>query len=81
LLPCADAILGVSIFGMQAQQEFGRFDQAFVTMFRLTTDGGWPVSIPQYDEDGKVNWKCAAFMMSYIVVVNWVVLQVTLSFM
>ncbi len=66
---------------MQAPQEFGRFDQAFVTMFRLTTDGGWPVSIPQYDEDGRVNWKCAAFMMSYIVVVNWVVLQVTLSFM
>ena len=67
--------MGVSAFGLQAPDDFGRFEQAFVTMFRLTTDGQWPVSIPSYDEYGRVNWRCAAFMMSYIVIVNWVVLQ------
>jgi hypothetical protein len=72
----ADAIMGVSVFGVQAPDDFGRFEQAFVTMFRLTTDGQWPLSIPSYEDDGGVNWRCAAFMMSYIVVVNWVVLQV-----
>jgi hypothetical protein len=72
---CADAIMGVSLFGPEAPLEFGRFEQAFVTMFRLTTDGQWPLSIAQYDEEGGVNWKCAAFMMSYIVCINWVVLQ------
>ena len=71
----ADAIIGVSIFGGQAQQDFGRFDQAFVAMFRLTTDGNWPESVQSHDDDGNVKWKCALFMMSYIVVVNWVVLQ------
>jgi hypothetical protein len=77
---CKYSIMGVSIFGGQSPQEFGQFEQAFVTMFRLTTDGGWPEMIPQYDEDGGVNWKCAAFMMSYIIVVNWVVLQVSQIF-
>ncbi len=71
----ADAIIGVSLFGPDAPLDFGRFEQAFVTMFRLTTDGQWPVAIAQYDEGGRVNWKCAAFMMSYVVCVNWVVLQ------
>ncbi len=65
----------MSLFGPEAPLEFGRFEQAFVTMFRLTTDGQWPLSIAQYDEEGGVNWKCAAFMMSYIVCINWVVLQ------
>jgi hypothetical protein len=71
----ADSIIGVSIFGHQAPLNFGRFDQAFITMFRLTTDGGWPESISQFNEDGEINVKCALFFMTYIVVVNWVVLQ------
>ena len=74
-LRAADAIIGVSLFGLQSPLEFGRFEQAFVTMFHLTTDGQWPSSISQYDEDGGINWMCASFMMSYIVIVNWVVLQ------
>ncbi len=45
-------------------------------MFRLTTDGGWPEATPVNGEDGRVNWTGAAFCMSYIVLVNWVVLQV-----
>ncbi len=32
----ADAILGVSLFGSQCPAEFGAFDRAFVTMFRIT---------------------------------------------
>ena len=68
--------MGVSIFGADSWASFGRFDLAFVTMFRLTTDGQWPESVQAYTEDGGLNWKCSLFMMSYIVVVNWVVLQV-----
>jgi hypothetical protein len=71
-----DAIMGVSTFSDSTTGEFDRFENAFVTMFRLTTDGGWPEAAPPLSEDGKVNWKGAAFAMSYIVVVNWVVLQV-----
>ncbi len=68
--------MGVSIFSDSPTGEFGRFEQAFVTMFRLTTDGGWPEAVPPRYEDGAVNWKGAAFAMSYIIIVNWVVLQV-----
>ncbi len=68
--------MGVSSFGDSATGEFDRFDNAFVTMFRLTTDGAWPEAAPPFDEDGTVNWRGAAFSMTYIVVVNWVVLQV-----
>jgi hypothetical protein len=68
--------MGVSTFGDSATGEFDRFDNAFVTMFRLTTDGAWPEAAPPFDEDGTVNWRGAAFSMTYIVVVNWVVLQV-----
>ena len=73
----ADAIMGVSLYGDLAPESFGEFERGFVTMFRLTTDGLWPDGIPAYDDAGNVSWKCAAFMMSYVVVVNWVVLQAT----
>ena len=74
----ADSIMGVSLFADASPLGFGQFEKAFVTMFRLTTDGLWPESVPAYTEEGEVSWKCAAFMMSYVVVVNWVVLQVML---
>jgi hypothetical protein len=32
----SDSILGVSIFSEEAPTEFGRFDQAFVSMFQIT---------------------------------------------
>ena len=70
--------MGVSTFGNSGTGEFDRFDQAFVTMFQLTTDGGWPEAAPPQSEDGSVNWRGAAFCVSYIIVVNWVVLQVCL---
>ncbi len=77
LLCCIpDAIMGVSTFSDSTTGEFHRFDNAFVTMFRLTTDGTWPEAAPPFSEDRTVNWRGAAFSMSYIIIVNWVVLQV-----
>ena len=42
----ADSILGVSLFKDLASEDFGRFNRAFITMFRIASGDPWPV--PQY---------------------------------
>jgi hypothetical protein len=48
-----------------------------MTLFRVTAGMGWvdavlPVKLP----DGNINWKVAIYMISYVVVANWTLLQV-----
>ena len=76
LYGCADAMMGVSIFGAEAPEDFGLYDRAFLALFRITAGETWISSLDLLDPDGTVNWDAALFTITYIMVVNWVVLQV-----
>lgn len=55
LLLAADAILGVTYFSDHSPEEFGAFDRAFITMFRLLSGDAWVQGIPLVDPLGGVN--------------------------
>jgi hypothetical protein len=74
----ADSILGVSLFADESPVDFGRFDQAFITMFRITA--GETVSLTSLPiinpATGVVDYRVAIFTITYVSVVIWVLLQV-----
>jgi hypothetical protein len=75
-----DAILGTTIFGNDAPNDFGRFDQAVVTLFRVTAGMGWIDQIlPIKNANGSINWKVGTYVCSYIVMANWTLLQVCVA--
>jgi hypothetical protein len=39
----ADSILGFSLFKDSSPEDFGRFNRAFITMFRIASGDPWPV--------------------------------------
>jgi hypothetical protein len=74
---CAtDAILGVALFKEQASNSFGRFNRAFVSMFRIAGGETWIDGLPFLDDAGDIYWKSSLFVCSYMVLNVWVVLQV-----
>jgi hypothetical protein len=48
-------------------------------MFRLTAGETWVDGLPAYSEDGALNYGAAAFVYSYIVIVVWILLQVSVA--
>ena len=76
----ADAILGTTIFSDEAPNDFGRFDQAVLSLFRVTAGMGWAdQNLPMRSPDGGINWKVAVYLVSYIIVANWTLLQVCVA--
>ena len=72
----ADAILGVSLFSDSSPDTFGKFNRAFITMFRLTAGETWVDAVPAVLDNGDLNHGFAAFVFSYIIWNVWLVLQV-----
>ena len=73
----ADSILGTTFFSGLAPDSFGRFTLALVVMFRVTAGMGWAdENLPAVEPDGTINWGVFLFLASYILVVNWTLLQV-----
>ena len=61
--------------------EMGNFSRAVVTLFRIAGGETWigeppDEGMPIINEQGFVNWGTAAFVMSFVVIVNWTLLQV-----
>ena len=51
-----------------------------MTLFRVTAGMGWVDAVlPVKVSDGNINWKVAIYMISYVVVANWTLLQVRRS--
>ena len=73
----ADAILGVSLFSDIAPDQFGRFNRAFVALFRIAAGDTWIDSLPTLGPDGEIEWKPALYVCSFIIISVWVVLQVS----
>jgi hypothetical protein len=70
--------MGVTFFGNDAPEDFGKFDQACITLFRVTSGGAWVDAIALNSEGG-INHKGAVFLVTYIFVVNWTLLQVSVA--
>mmetsp|Transcript_60741 Transcript_60741/g.162358 ORF Transcript_60741/g.162358 Transcript_60741/m.162358 type:complete len:248 (+) Transcript_60741:636-1379(+) len=64
------AIMGVSIFGHDYPEDFMVFDRAFLALFRITAGDTWVPSLPVLRDDGSLNWRGAAFVISYIMWVS-----------
>jgi hypothetical protein len=71
----ADAILGVALFKEVAPTTFGRFNRAFVSMFRIACGETWIDGLPFLDDSGDISWRSSLFICSYMVLNVWVVLQ------
>ncbi len=56
---------------------FGKFSLSMVSMFRVTAGMGWTEGLPAISPDGNINWGAFVFLTSYIVIVNWTLLQVS----
>ncbi len=72
----AVSIIGVTIFGDQAPDQFGAFDLAFVTMFRVAVGETWlGESLPIRLADGTANYPAVGFYVLFVLMVNWTLLQ------
>ncbi len=75
----ADSILGVSLFSEIAPDQFGKFNRAFVTLFRIAAGDTWIDQLPMLGPDGDLEWKPSLYICSFIVLSVWVVLQVSVA--
>ena len=72
--------MGATFFGNDSPLNFGRFDQALLTLFRVTAGMGWiDQTLPMMDADGTVDWRVTAFVVTYVIVTNWTLLQVCVA--
>ena len=76
----ADAILGVNFFSSSAPQSFLKFDRAFVCMFRIAAGETWVDELPVVAEGGELNIAFASFLFSFVLIVNWTLLQAVPAF-
>jgi voltage-gated sodium channel len=73
---CIYAIFGVEFYDLEAPDDFGTLGRAMLTLFRIAAGETWVEGIPLLKSTGHVDWVFAFYIMSYILVVNWVLLQV-----
>jgi hypothetical protein len=70
----------VSLFSGVAPEQFGKFNRAFITLFRIAAGDTWIDSLAMLGPTGELEWKPSLFICSFIVVSVWVVLQVSVVF-
>ena len=75
----ADAIMGVTFFSEVAPDEFAVFDRAFFALVRLSGGETWLDSLERWKDDGTLNYGPNLYVFSYIVIVVWVLLQVSVA--
>ena len=71
--------MGVTFFSAVAPAEFATFDRAFFALVRLSGGETWLDSLPRWNDDGTLNYGPNFFVFSYIVIVVWVLLQVSVA--
>ena len=75
----ADAILGVSLFSDVAPDQFGKFNRAFLSLFKVAAGDTWIDMLPTLAPDGDLEWKPAVYLCTFIVISVWIVLQVSVA--
>ena len=59
---------------------FAKFDRSIATLFRIAAGETWVDEMAVVDpETGQVDWLEGAYVFSYIVLINWTLLQVTVA--
>ena len=79
LVACIYALIGIQLFRETVPDLFGSFGQAIIVMFQFTASGEWIDDLPAYDENGTLDGTVVVFCASFIVVVNWTLLQVSVA--
>jgi len=73
------AILGVTLFSDMAPHAFGNLSLAIIELFRIAAGETWISEVPEADEEGNVNWGVGLYVMSFILICNWTLLQVSVA--
>ena len=73
------AILGVTLFSDLAPSTFGNLSLAIIELFRIAAGETWISGLSEADEEGNVNWGVALYVMSFILICNWTLLQVSVA--
>ena len=68
------SVIGVDLFGAKDAAYFGTYSASLFTMFQVCTFDDW--SDVARDESGNVDFQTAAFFISFVVVVGWIILNV-----
>ena len=71
--------MGVTLFREAAPASFGNFVRGLSVMFRLTAGDTWVDGLDEFDENGGPNYDASFFVYSYIVIVVWILLQVSVA--
>ena len=74
--------MGVTCWGGDAPEKFGVFDRAVLSLFMMSWGNEWPKeAVPLQTEDGFINYPAAIYLSSYVILVNWTLLQVPRCFL
>ena len=73
------SIIGVTFYDKSAPEDFGNLSRALITMFRIAAGETWIEHQPVLRGDGTVDWATAGFIISYVLVINWTLLQVSVA--
>ena len=71
--------MGVIMFGEEDEAEFGVFARAFITLFQISCGMTWPQYIPMIDSNGHTNSTVAIYIMTFVILIDWVILQITVA--
>ena len=77
IVVCLYAIIGVTFYSQKSQEGFGNLERSIISMFRIAAGETWVDGSPILRDDGTVDWSTAAFVMSFVIVVNWTLLKVS----
>jgi hypothetical protein len=69
----------VTYFSQTSPEDFGRFDAAFVALFKVTAGGAWTPSLAARGPDGSIAFGPTLFLTSYVLLVNWTLLPVSMA--
>ena len=73
------AIVGVAFFDERSPEDFGNLSRGLVSMFRIAAGETWIEGVPILQDDASVDWATGLFVMSFVITVNWTLLQVSVA--
>ena len=76
IMLCLYSVMAVSIFADAAPHAFGNLSRAVISLFRIAAGETWVEDVPVLGRSGHVDWALGSFLMSFIVINNWILLQV-----
>ena len=69
----------MTYFSQQAPASFGTFDSAFVSLFCITSGDPLVEFLTFRSDDGVVDGSAMAFLATYILLVNWTLLPISMA--